>query len=71
MSVLMEVMVEILIEGVIINVGEGGAGRQVRWSLHKCPYARVFVTHYGAKLRGRIIIQGLYDFPRSYSRRNL
>ena len=35
---LKEVMAEILIEGVIIYVGEGGAWRRVRWALqHKCP----------------------------------
>ena len=30
------------------------------------PKARVFDMHYGAKVRERIIIQTLYDFPRSF-----
>lgn len=35
------------------------------------PKSRVFETHYGAKVRGKIITEGLYDIPSSCLPRNL
>jgi hypothetical protein len=42
------------------------AGRASDEGKTQLPKARVFKTHYGAKVRGRIIIKTFYDFPPSF-----